>query len=131
MTDSFANALSAAASGMRAQGYRMRIISENVANTDTPGYHRKTVSFDNVFDAAQHLNLVSAGRVSLDQAPLEIMHAPSHPMADDNGNVEMSNVNLLVEMADGREANRSYQANLSMFQQARTMYSSLLDILRR
>ena len=52
-------------------------------------------------------------------------------MADENGNVQLSNVNLMIEMADGREASRSYEANLSMFQQARQMYSSLLDIIRR
>lgn len=131
MVDSFAKTMNAAASGMRAQGFRLRVIGENVANTDTPGYHRKTLSFDNVFDRKRDVNLVLPGRVSTDSAPLEIVHDPSHPLADESGNVEMSNVNMLIEMADAREANRSYQANLSMFQQARTMYSSLLDILRR
>jgi len=129
--NSFLNSMDAAASGMRAQGLRLRVISENVANTDTPGYQRKLLSFDNEFNAAKGVNLVSVKDVSLDNSPLSTIYDPAHPMADENGNVQMSNVNLMIEMADGREANRSYEANLSMFQQARQMYSSLLDILRR
>ena len=127
----FIKSMSAAASGMHAQGFRMRVVSENVANTDTPGYHRKTISFKNAYDAAAESNRVAVGRVSLDQSPLEEKYDPSHPMANENGYVEMSNVNLMMEMADGREANRSYEANLATFQQARKMYSSLLDLLKR
>lgn len=131
MADPFTSSMSAAASGMRAQTHRMRIISENVANTDTPGYHRKTLSFDNEFDAARNVSLVHVNRIATDRSPLEVVYDPTHPLADQDGNIEMSNVNTLIEIADSREANRSYQANLSMFQQARSMYSSLLDILKR
>ncbi len=127
----FSKSMDAASSGMRAQGFRMRVISENVANNDTPGYHRKTVSFDNVFDTKLNMNRVKVDRMQLDQSPLEKMYDPAHPMADENGEVEMSNVNIMTEMADGREASRSYEANLAMFQQARQMYSSLLGILKR
>jgi flagellar basal-body rod protein FlgC len=67
----------------------------------------------------------------LDQTPGERNYQPSHPMADQDGYVTMSNVSLVMEMADMREANRTYEANLNAFQQARSMYSSLLDILRR
>jgi len=127
----FSKSMDAAASGMRAQGFRMRVVSENVANVDTPGYHRKTVSFGNVFTQRTGADGVKVDRVGLDKSPLEKSHNPAHPMADDNGDVELSNVNLMTEMADGREANRSYEANLAMFQQARRMYSSLLSILNR
>jgi len=129
--NSFLKSMSAAASGMRAQGFRMRVVSENIANTDTPGYHRKTISFDNEFNKQNGVNMVNVNKLSLDQSPLETTYNPSHPMADEAGNVEMSNVNLMVEMADGREASRSYEANLAMFQQARRMYSGLLNILNR
>ncbi len=129
--NAFEKSMTAAASGMRAQGMRMRVVSENIANADTPGYHRKTLSFDNAFNRETGVNTVNPGKMSLDQSPLETTYNPSHPMADENGNVEMSNVNLMVEMADGREARRSYEANLAMFQQARRMYSSLLNILNR
>ncbi len=129
--NSFVNSMSAAASGMRAQGFRIRVVSENIANNDTPGYHRKLISFNNAFDSKSNMNLVNVGRMSLDNSALQEKYDPSHPMADENGIVKMSNVNLMIEMADGREASRSYEANLATFQQARQMYSSLLDILRR
>ncbi|VAV92119.1 Flagellar basal-body rod protein FlgC [hydrothermal vent metagenome] len=129
--NSFVNSMSAAASGMRAQGFRIRVVSENIANNDTPGYHRKLTSFNNTFDNKTNMNLVSVGRMSLDNSALEEKYDPSHPMADENGIVKMSNVDLMIEMADGREASRSYEANLATFQQARQMYSSLLNILRR
>lgn len=129
--NSFIKSMSAAASGMNAQGFRLRIVSENVANADTPGYHRKTISFDNVFDSDADMSRVSIGRISLDRSPLEEKYDPANPMADETGYVELSNVNLMMEMADGREASRSYEANLATFQQARQMYSSLLDLLKR
>ncbi len=129
--NSFANSMNAAASGMQAQGFRMRVISENIANKDTPGFHRKTVSFDNAYNRERDMNLVKVDRVGLDRSKLERVYNPAHPMADESGHVELSNVSLMMEMADGREANRSYEANLATFQQARQMYSSLMDILRR
>lgn len=127
----FLRSMSVAASGMNAQGYRLRLVSENVANADTPGYHRKTVSFNNVFDRSSGAARVEVGRIALDRAPLEERYDPSNPLADESGYVRLSNVNLVTEMADGREANRSYEANLATFQQARRMYSSLLDLLKR
>ncbi len=129
--NTFMNSMEAAASGMRAQGVRMRVVSENIANADTPGYQRKLLSFNTVLDSVSRATLVSADRISLDQSALEEKFDPSHPMADENGNVEMSNVKLLVEMADGREASQSYEANLATFKQAREMYASLLDVLKR
>ena len=127
----FVKAMSAAASGMNAQGFRLRVVSENIANTDTPGYHRKTVSFGNVFDNEVGANRVTVGGIKLDESPVEERYDPSNPMANEAGYVEASNVNLMLEMSDGREANRSYEANLATFQQARQMYSSLLDLLKR
>ncbi|MEM8937496.1 MAG: flagellar basal body rod protein FlgC [Pseudomonadota bacterium] len=127
----FAKAMNAAASGMNAQGFRMRVISENVANTDTPGYQSKQISFENTYDRAADINKVEVGRMTLDLSPLQRSYDPAHPLADESGYVEMSNVNMVSEMADSREAGRSYEANLATFNQARTMYSSLLDLLKR
>lgn len=129
--NSFINSMNAAASGMQAQGFRMRVVSENIANSDTPGFQRKAISFDNAYNAEKNINLVKIDRLTLDRSPLERVYNPSHPLADESGHVEMSNVSLMMEMADGREASRSYEANLATFQQARQMYSSLMDILRR
>ncbi|MEM9169272.1 MAG: flagellar basal body rod protein FlgC [Pseudomonadota bacterium] len=128
--NAFLNAMGAASSGMNAQTMRMRIVSENVANTDTPGYRAKTITFDNAFDRHTRVNKVEVDRISLSDKPLGEAYDPGHPMADARGYVKTSNVNVMMEMADSREARRSYEANLASFQQARQMYSSLLDLLR-
>ncbi|PHQ86804.1 MAG: flagellar basal body rod protein FlgC [Thalassobium sp.] len=130
MTD-FSNALDVAASGMRAQASRIRHVSENIANTDTPGYRRKTVTFEEVVARGDQTGAVETGRVRLDRTDLERVYDPAHPMADASGYYDGSNVNLLVEIADAREAQRSYEANLKMFDQVRQMSSSLMDLLRR
>lgn len=120
-------ALSVSASGMGAQSSRLRHVAENIANADTPGYHRKTVSFHTDEDAG----LVAPGLVQLDQSPLARVFDPGHPLADDSGHHDGSNVDLVIEIADAREAQRSYEANLSMFDQARRMTQSLFELLRR
>ena len=130
MTD-FSQALSVTASGLKAQSMRLRILSENIANADTPGYRRKTIPFEVARPRAGETPLVETGRVNLDKADLDRIFDPSHPLADESGNYEGSNVNLIVEIADAREAQRSYEANLKMFDQARQMSSSLMELLRR
>ncbi len=126
MTD-ILGSLAISSSGMQAQAERLRHTSENIANADTPGYRRKTVSFDTIMNSGG----VETGRVNLSQAELPKIYDPTHPMADDTGNYDGSNVDLIVEIADAREAQRSYEANLKMFDQARKMNQGLLDLLRR
>ena len=130
MTD-FSQALTVATSGMRAQAARLRYVSENIANTDTPGYHRKTVSFEEEIDQGLASGAVTTGLMRLDQSELEVIYDPSHPLADANGNYQGTNVNLLLEIADAREAQRSYEANLKMFDQIRQMQQGLMDLLRK
>ena len=124
-------AMAAAASGMGAQSHRLRLVGENIANVDTPGFQRKTVSFINEIDRARGTTRVTPGQVVLDQSDAIQSYEPGHPLADERGMVSLSNVNTLVEIADAREAQRSYQANLSIFDQARRMRSGMLDLLRR
>lgn len=119
--------LSYAASGMQAQASRLRHVSENISNADTPGYHRKLISFQEQVDTGQ----VAAGPVSLDQSPLQSVYDPGNPLADDTGHYDGSNVDLVIEMADAREAQRSYEANLRIFDQARSMTLSLFELLKR
>ena len=126
----FSDALAVTASGLKAQAARLRLLSENIANVDTPGYRRKTMPFE-LKREDSGLAAVEPGRVRLDRSPLEEIHDPSHPMADANGNYQGSNVDLIIEIADAREAQRSYEANLKMFEQTRQMSSSLMDLLRR
>lgn len=128
----FATSFEVAASGMQAQARRLRHVSENVANADTPGYHRKLIRFDPAMRGfGARPATVTLSPVVLDPAPLEQVHAPGHPLADASGHYAGSNVDLLVEIADAREAQRSYEANLRMFDQTRQMASGLLELLRR
>ena len=124
------DALGAASSGMRAQAARLRLVSENIANADTPGYHRKLISFEAEMDRDQ-AGAVSPGRVRLDRTEPEEIYDPTHPLADAEGYYLGSNVNLMIEVADAREASRSYEANLKMFEQVREMQTALMDLLRR
>ena len=129
--NSMFSAMAVSASGMRAQAGRLRYVSENIANADTPGYHRKLVQFAPVMEAGQADGTVALGPTQLDTRPLSRIFDPGNPLADDGGYYNGSNVDLVVEIADAREAQRSYDANLRMFDQARKMSSSLLQILRR
>jgi flagellar basal-body rod protein FlgC len=127
----FSTSLAVSASAMQAQSTRMRRVSENISNADTPGYRRKMVSFRAEQNGPDGAALVSVGRVRLDRSELKSVYDPAHPLADETGNYKGSNVNLLIEIADAREARRSYEANLKMFDQTRQMSSSLLDLLKR
>ncbi|MEL6220269.1 MAG: flagellar basal body rod protein FlgC [Pseudomonadota bacterium] len=124
-------AMSSSASGLRAQSARLRMIGENVANADTPGFQRKRLVFERMVEHGTGAEMVRAGRINLDQSPARESYEPGHPMADERGIVSYSNVDTLIEVADAREAQRSYQANLTLFDQARRMYGSMLDLLRR
>ncbi|MEI4473452.1 flagellar basal body rod protein FlgC [Frigidibacter sp. MR17.24] len=125
----FGDSMGISASGMRAQAMRMRIVSENVANADTPGYHRKLVTFRP--EDRDQPGAVEIGRVTLDPSEPERILDPGHPLADAQGYRLSSNVEAVIEMADAREAQRSYEANLRMFDQARQMSARLLELLRR
>ncbi len=123
--------LGMASSGMQAQAARLRVVSENMANADTPGYRRKTMSFEQEHSSSPRAGEVRPGRLNLDRSTLPQLYDPSHPMANEQGYYEGSNVNLMIEIADAREAQRSYEANLKMFEQSRKMSSSLMNLLRR
>jgi flagellar basal-body rod protein FlgC len=129
MSDPLVTAMGVAASGMRAQATRVRVVTENVANADTPGFRRKQITFDEV--ARDGASAVGVDRIVEDRSPLQRVHDPSHPLADAAGYVELSNVNPLIELADLQEAHRSYQAGTTAFDQARALYQRTLDLLRR
>ncbi|SFT95616.1 flagellar basal body rod protein FlgC [Sedimentitalea nanhaiensis] len=126
----FSKALSVSASALKAQATRLRHVSENISNADTPGYRRKTVSFE-ATRGLSDTDAVTVGRVQLDQTDLDRVYDPSHPLADDTGHFDGSNVDLMIEIADAREAQRSYEANLKMFDQSRQMSAGLMDLLRK
>ena len=123
--------LSIAASGMKAQAERLRFVSENIANEDTPGFRRKLTTFEEVVTAGERTGTVQTGPVELDRSALARIHDPGNPLADQTGYYDGSNVDLVVEIADAREAQRSYEANLRVFDQARQMSQNILDLLKR
>jgi flagellar basal-body rod protein FlgC len=133
----FVKTLTIAASGLRAQAGRMRIISENIANADStpssPGadpYRRKVPTFRTELDRSLGVQLVELGRVQTDQSDFRLKYEPGHPAADKNGNVKYPNVNPLVEMTDMREAQRSYEANINVITATRRMLQRTIDILK-
>lgn len=121
----FSAAMSISTSGLRAQSARLQRVSENIANVDTPGYRRKSIQFK-----SDDTGAVKVGPSIFDRAPLEKIFDPSHPLAEPSGYYQGSNVNLIYEIADAREAQRSYEANLKLFDQTRQMASSLMELLR-
>ena len=133
----FMKTLTIAASGLRAQAGRMRIISENIANADStpssPGadpYRRKVPTFRTELDHSLGVQLVELGKVQTDQSDFRLKYEPGHPAADKNGNVKYPNVNPLVELTDMREAQRSYEANINVVTATRRMLQRTIDILK-
>ena len=137
MSDDLISSMYIGASGLRSQSSRMRLITENLANAestaDTPGgdpYRRRVLTFENTLDRALNVQRVRVRDIVDDPTAFPIEYDPSHPAADENGYVKLPNVNSLVELMDMREANRSYEANLSAIQMARSMIGRTLEILR-
>ena len=133
----FAQAMETAASGMRAQAMRMRLVAENLANVsstaDSPGgdpYRRRVVSFEQTVDRATGANVVRLGAISEDPEPFRMQYDPYHPAADATGYYKLPNVSDVVEAADMREAQRTYEANLAALTETRSMVTKTLDILK-
>lgn len=125
------------AAGMRAQGQRLRVVAENMANADSvsevPGgdpYRRKTISFKNALDRELGMETVQVSKVGVDPSDFRMKYDPGNPAADDKGYVKLPNVNSLIEMTDMREAQRSYEANLRAIEVARTMLQRTIDLIR-
>src|SRR5260221_4627251 len=121
---------------MKAQGSRLRLISENLANagstSQTPGgepYRRKVLSFGNVLDRTLGAQMVQVRSIGPDRSDFELKYEPSHPAANSDGYVMTPNVNPIIEMADMREAQRSYNAKVTVIETSRSMLQRTLEIL--
>jgi flagellar basal-body rod protein FlgC len=136
--DLFKSILQISASGMLAQGERLKVVSENVANASStamsPGedpYRRKTITFEELVDRETGVSTVKVASIDRDRdTDFSLRYEPSHPAADAQGFVKVSNVSPIMEMANMREAARSYEANLNMFEAARKMRSQMIDMLK-
>ena len=133
----FMKSLSIAATGLRAQMGRMRVISENMANADsvsqTAGgdpYRRRIVTFNTVLDRQLDANVVQLGPIQTDNSDFVVRHEPGNPAANANGDVKYPNVNSLVEMTDLRDAQRSYEANLNIVTATRRMMQLTIDVIK-
>src|SRR5271168_845928 len=137
MPDPLQTALHIAASGLQAQSMRLRVVSENIANAQstgaTPGanpYARQTVSFESEMDRALGANVVEVKWIGLDSTQFKLERDLGNPAADENGMVKMPNVDVLVELADMREANRSYEANLQVAKQSADMLNTAVSLMK-
>jgi flagellar basal-body rod protein FlgC len=135
--DSLISSIQCAGSGLAAQSKRIQIISENIANANstasTPGenpYQRKIVSFTQELEKAGGASRVAVSDISRDPAPFPVEFSPGSPSADASGYVKLPNVNAIIEMADMREANRSYEANLQVIKQVRDLLAMSIDLMR-
>jgi flagellar basal-body rod protein FlgC len=132
----FFNAMEISASGMKAQGHRLRVTAQNIANANTAAntpnaepYQRKTVIFKNVLDRASGVEKVEVSRVLEAEGEFKLKYMPSHPGADDNGYIRTPKINTLIESMDMREAQRSYEANLGMVQISKAMLGKTIDLI--
>ncbi len=133
----FISSLRIAASGLHAQTARMRIIAENLANTDSAGktptedpYRRRIPTFVATYDAQAGGHAVHVGRIAYDLSSFNSRYEPGHPAADESGYVKYPNINPLIESMDMRQAQRTYEANLNVITVTRQMLGGTLDILR-
>jgi flagellar basal-body rod protein FlgC len=133
----FLKSISIAASGLRAQAGRMRVIAENIANAEStpqgPGtdpYRRRVPTFRSEVDRALDARVIAMGPVRTDQSDFRMKHQPGHPAADATGHVRYPNVNPMIEMTDMREAQRSYEANVNVISATRRMIQRTLEILK-
>ena len=137
MPDPLQTALRIAASGLQAQSMRLRVVSENIANAQstgrTPGadpYARQTISFESEMDRTLGANLVEVKSIGVDSTPFKLERDPGNPAANENGMVKMPNVDVLVELADMREANRSYEADLQVAKQSADMLNTAVSLMK-
>lgn len=133
----FQDIVTVAASGLKAQGERLRVIAENIANANSVGanpgddpYSRRMILFKNVLDTATGLAMVKTTGVVKDRTAFARKFDPGNPLADKDGYVKMPNVKPLIETIDMHEAQRSYDANMSVIDSVRNMLQRALDLLR-
>lgn len=132
------NSLYIAASGMKVQGDRLRIVSENIANSDSLGtspgdapYRRKIISFRNKLDRELGVDRVEVHKYGYDDTAYGIKYDPGHPAADEEGYVLTPNVKPMIELMDMREARRSYEANMNVVEVSKAMLMQTVNMLNR
>ncbi len=136
-------AVNVSADALNAEKIRMSIVAQNIANAQTTRdssgevYQRKIVSFESILDnksasgsVAELGRTVRIGSISNDVTPGKKIYHPQHPDADEDGMVEMPNVEISREMVDLIASSRAYEANLSVIRTARQMAQQAIAIGR-
>lgn len=151
----FLSSMNIVASGLTAQQLRLDVVSENVTNSTTTrteaggAYRRKMVVFQsvsgrNTFRAAMaraangltpngrnpNAGGVRVTRIVEDDSPLRLVYDPTHPDANEDGYVEMPNVDMVKEMTDAMAATQAYSANVTAFNTLKSVVSKGLEIGR-
>jgi len=136
--DDIIKTMKISSAGMRVQGARLKVISENLANADSlpqdangKPYRRKIITFANELDRTMGLHKVGIGKITSDMSDFGKKFDPNHPAADEDGYVLTPNVNTLIEMTDMREAQRSYEANMEVIKASKSMLAGTIDVLKR
>jgi flagellar basal-body rod protein FlgC len=123
---------------MRAQSDRMKIIAENIANANSTSatatgepYRRQIATVKSEFDRELNATVVQSGKAVDDMSDFRLQYDPGNPAADKQGYVKMPNVNSLVEIMDMREAQRSYEADLTVMDASKSMLARTVDLLKK
>ena len=135
--DSLTASSNIAMSGMQAQSKRLKVIAQNIANADVTGsnaeqdpYRRKVIFFKNEFDPKLQVEVVKVEKIDHDYSEFIIKYMPYHPSADQNGYVKFPNVNMIVEIADAKEAQRSFEANVNSLEIAKSNKMRVIDLMK-
>lgn len=134
----FSTSMAVAAAGLKAQSDRMKTITENIANANSAAntaggtpYRRQIPTISSNFDRELNAEVVKSGKPMNDMSEFRSLYDPGNPLADAKGYVKMPNVNSLVEIMDMREAQRSYEADLSVIDATKTMLSRTVELLKK
>jgi flagellar basal-body rod protein FlgC len=135
--DPLMSSIEISAAALKAQSERLKVIAQNIANEDSTGnlpgakpYQRKTIIFKNKKDYKSGTSKIKATKYGADKSAFKKKYDPSHPAADMEGYVLYPNVDKTLENMDAKEAQRSYEANLSSIEISKSMISKTLDILK-
>ncbi len=134
----FTTTLAVSASGLKAQSERMKTISENIANANSTAataggnpYRRQIPTMKSAFDRTLNATMVKSGKPVSDNSAFHLQYDPGNPVADSKGYVKKPNVDSLVEIMDMREAQRSYEAGLTVMDATKSMLANTIDLLRK
>ena len=137
LEDNLQKAIEVASHATKLQSERLKVAAENMANEHStsiqPGgapYRRKIVFAKNNYNKRLRTNIVKVRKVDVDKSPFILKYEPNHPAADLNGYVKYPNIHTEIEKADAGEAQRSYEANLSIMEMSKSMIQKTIEAIR-